>query len=687
MKTLFFTIIFIFLFSFSSEKAIAQTSMSVQELNSSSGLINFLSLTFDSRTMLYASRLQNESQYSFYLREKGANTWGDPIEITAINNLITPLVKIGGTCFNHNGTIIYFSLDVNDGNGMDIYSIQKENKQWLTPEKITNTINTTENESDPSISPDGNTFFFVRDILVENDYTDDYDCKKIMVSEKNKDLEWEKPYRLPGQINTGCVSAPRICSDNTSLIFSSVRDNETGFNVYSVKTIAKGIWSEPALIKSISTEASNIYPSISFDGTEIYSISQLKKGSKKESNQLYKAALSREFSPQKSVILKGKVTNLENGEPMLSTIKVMNPFTSKVISVFTTDEKTGTYSFFLNSKASYRIDFSSESFSHEIISYEIGYLDSNKIEEKNIQLYSSASVVLNIFDEENFQPLDATLKVYDNNSNEEININPKQLFSGRYKINLPLGKEYKILASKKNYFQDTLIFNLKKIVQFDEFEKDIELAVLKRDYIINIKDGATDVPLFVDVVIINKSRKEKIILRAAQSKDGKLKIPLREGDVYEINVVSSKGYAYSNTIIDLKKEKTGEVSIGLMALTADSKLELDNIVFETNSAELTSVSFVELDRVVELMAKNPNLSVEISAHTDNVGSDVYNLKLSERRAQSVVNYLTDKNANSERLIAKGYGEKTPIVANDTDENKAKNRRVELSILEQIEGVK
>jgi outer membrane protein OmpA-like peptidoglycan-associated protein len=82
------------------------------------------------------------------------------------------------------------------------------------------------------------------------------------------------------------------------------------------------------------------------------------------------------------------------------------------------------------------------------------------------------------------------------------------------------------------------------------------------------------------------------------------------------------------------------------------------------------------------MSKNPHLKVEISAHTDNVGSDVYNLKLSDRRAQSVVRYLTEKGANASNLIAKGYGESKPLVANDTDENKAKNRRVEMSILEE-----
>ena len=220
MKTIIFSIILTCFFIFPQKKIQAQevTAKVVSELNSASGLVNFLSLTFDSHTMVYASRLKNETQYAFYTREKGANAWNEPKAIIAINNLITPTSKIGGTCFNYNGSIIYFSIDVGDGNGMDIYFTTKVNNEWQAPEKIDKIINSSENESDPSISPDGNTFYFVRDVIIEGDFTDDYDCKKIMISEKSKTGKWGKPYRLPSQINSGCESSPKISSDNKTLL-------------------------------------------------------------------------------------------------------------------------------------------------------------------------------------------------------------------------------------------------------------------------------------------------------------------------------------------------------------------------------------------------------------------------------------------------------------------------------------
>ncbi|HSZ72768.1 MAG TPA: OmpA family protein, partial [Cytophagaceae bacterium] len=107
---------------------------------------------------------------------------------------------------------------------------------------------------------------------------------------------------------------------------------------------------------------------------------------------------------------------------------------------------------------------------------------------------------------------------------------------------------------------------------------------------------------------------------------------------------------------------------------------LNNLFFDFDSSSLTKESELELERVIELLNTNPTMTVEISAHTDDKGSDEYNAKLSQHRAESVVRFLTQKGINKERMLAKGYGESTPSVPNDTEENRAKNRRVEFKIL-------
>lgn len=110
---------------------------------------------------------------------------------------------------------------------------------------------------------------------------------------------------------------------------------------------------------------------------------------------------------------------------------------------------------------------------------------------------------------------------------------------------------------------------------------------------------------------------------------------------------------------------------------------LDGVNFETDSANLTSGARQRLDRSVEVLLRNPELSVEIGAHTDSVGSADYNLGLSQRRAESVMMYLIASGISANRMSAVGYGLTRPIASNDTAEGRAENRRVELRPVPEI----
>jgi OmpA-OmpF porin, OOP family len=113
------------------------------------------------------------------------------------------------------------------------------------------------------------------------------------------------------------------------------------------------------------------------------------------------------------------------------------------------------------------------------------------------------------------------------------------------------------------------------------------------------------------------------------------------------------------------------------ALDADGKVALYGILFDYDKATLQQTSSKQLQDVLTLLHDFPDLKLEIQGHTDSDGSASYNLQLSERRAQSVLKYLILFGIDSARLKSKGYGETLPVAPNDTAENKAKNRRVEL----------
>ncbi|HRH38418.1 MAG TPA: OmpA family protein [Flavobacteriales bacterium] len=124
-----------------------------------------------------------------------------------------------------------------------------------------------------------------------------------------------------------------------------------------------------------------------------------------------------------------------------------------------------------------------------------------------------------------------------------------------------------------------------------------------------------------------------------------------------------------------------KVDIVQVEPTVGTRVRLDNVQFEFNKADLLPGYEKELDKLVALMTDFPYLRVEIEGHTDDQGSDAYNLTLSDARAKAVVDYLMKEDVEKERLSWKGYGESKPLVPNDGEPNRAINRRVEFKVIE------
>lgn len=148
---------------------------------------------------------------------------------------------------------------------------------------------------------------------------------------------------------------------------------------------------------------------------------------------------------------------------------------------------------------------------------------------------------------------------------------------------------------------------------------------------------------------------------------------------------------------DPNKGKTLDVEVGMRAKafsesvkaaveSADvnaKTLVLKHVNFETGSAALTADSRYELDNLVTAMTTYPALVIQVAGHTDNVGDPASNQALSAQRAAAVTKYLTDRGVPAGRLQTRGYGDTQPVAENDTEENRAKNRRTEFTILSSI----
>ncbi len=104
------------------------------------------------------------------------------------------------------------------------------------------------------------------------------------------------------------------------------------------------------------------------------------------------------------------------------------------------------------------------------------------------------------------------------------------------------------------------------------------------------------------------------------------------------------------------------------------------IFFDIDKYDIKEKSTTELNRIITFLEQNPTIGIVIEGHTDNSGESGYNLDLSEKRAKAVHGYLISNGAESERLSFKGYGQEKPVVANDSENNRQLNRRIEFRIV-------
>lgn len=155
------------------------------------------------------------------------------------------------------------------------------------------------------------------------------------------------------------------------------------------------------------------------------------------------------------------------------------------------------------------------------------------------------------------------------------------------------------------------------------------------------------------------------ISKVSARRDGTYKIKLKK-DVKYVMLATARGFLNAKqqwNTLDLKDSKTYTMDFALSPVSRPVKME--NIFYEFGRWELTKASEEELDKLVKLLNDNPNITIELSAHTDLKGSDELNNELSQKRAQSCCDYLIAHGIEKERLTPVGYGESKPVIADKT----------------------
>lgn len=519
-----------------------------------------------------------------------------------------------------------------------------------TLEQLGTAINSEYNELSPVIAPDDKTLYFVRVSHPSNTFGTK-GSNDVWYSEKRDDGNWTVARRMPSSINKDQYNSLfSITPDGNKVLISGVyhngrRDNAVGISM--CKRTKTG-WSEPeeVIIPKLNDICKGQYLTacLSNDGKTLVLAFSEKKNSQEDN--LYVSFLSRAGKWSKPESLGADInTGSIETTPFLAS--------DNYTLYFATDRKGGLGG--TDIWVSKRLDRSWKRWSKPV------------------------------------------------NMGDKINSDANE-----YSFSVGASGEYAYVSTKKNSLGkgDIVRFKLRE----EKKESRVTASALqtsRSEEQKNLDNGGTPVDARslapTPVVIIsgrvvdNKTGKPvpdaKIVYQTLPDGEdgeaytnpvtGEYKIVLPYGAKYSYRA-EAKDFISIEKGIDLTqireyKELKNEV-LRIAAIEVGIDIPLNNIFFEYAKANLRPDSYPELDRMVETLQRNPNLVIEIQGHTDNVGSNESNMKLSQDRAEAVRKYLLSKKINAERVSSIGYGETRPIATNETEEGKAQNRRVQMAIV-------
>jgi len=285
-------------------------------------------------------------------------------------------------------------------------------------------------------------------------------------------------------------------------------------------------------------------------------------------------------------------------------------------------------------------------------------------------------IVVNVFgyvSDENKAPVGSLIRFYDDATGLEQGSAVSAFSDGYYRISLPPMKKYNVVIDMKGYLYLTDVLDLTDMSKYmkKEYMNDILVNELPEIKALQAKMTELNAQL-LELINQNSENVTKSI------KDYEELIKQYRSSINSLDLAIKKAklewMGKEDKIQDIRKD------FQLQTIRVGATFELKNIFFDFGKASLRDESKVELNKLVDIM-KRSEIVIELGGHTDSIGSDEANLRLSQDRVNSVKQYLVDNGINGDRIQAVGYGETQPLESNTTEEGRQKNRRVEVKILQ------
>ena len=544
----------------------------------------------------------------------------------------------------------------------------------------------------PSLSANGKTMIFETDRGPNGRW-------ELYFSEKNDKNKWQPPKPI-AKVNArgrdnDLIGGPSISYDGQTLFFfSSFEGGQGDMDIYYSERQGED-WSEPKSVgNAVNTARYEGFPSISPDGKRLYFIRDnfVKRRDKEICYTLWASTRQDDgtFGPPEQLpapINLGCEKSpriMADGRTLLfSSVRPGGVGSFDLYQSFLEDDNTWSDPInlgYINTEAADQ--FASVSAAGDLMYYQhTGDIFTVTIPDK-FRKYKLVTLDAQLVDAVTKKPIASTLNARSSTPKEKL-ITGKTTPEGRVSMVLRVGSKYALTAQVPGYFALNQPLDMTTIKEGAAVDKTLAMVPNPLPYQFECfdRDAKEPRPALKTPSIKVMDMETKKLLEVKLDGD-RATVLLEPGKNYKVAAQAANyGFFVRPLVADTADVAKNRLlrKIPLAAMKKDATVVLENITFETGSAALKPESSEELDRVVELLTSSPDLKLELSAHTDDVGGDEINLKLSDKRANSVAKYLTDKGIDAKRLLAKGYGKVQPLVPNDSDENRAKNRRVQFKI--------
>ena len=594
--------------------------------------------------------------------------------------------KIQHAHMSFDSLTIYFSALEPGKSSYDLYISRSRAGFWSIPERMNDSVNTPDaDEMWPSVSSDERRLYFVRR---------KYDAKLIKSSHGTQGItdhlftsdnlrgEWQQAE--PAMVSTDHDISPLVLPDNKTVLFArrEMEKKRQYYALYYTRYLGYGTWTLPVRVDS--TERRSLYaPYLKQQRDTILHLTEIKEQErdKREFDSVYfnrQIVLPPQMRSGNYGVLTGVVTDENSGRAVEATIRLYDAITANSLDEATCDATTGRFRVALQPYRKYNIDITAPNYSHYYLTIDCTNPDSLADRHVQVQIARNLSIRINPYDAELFTPEPQEREVIKNAATgKSLRVRTKREEQGRV-YELPIGETYALTFYRRGYVDTTITINTLRDVRFSAAEFDLPLRPVKKPLELQLTDELNAAVKEGTIRLRNRNKHEVIDM---PYNPPTTTVMLRQEDEYEL-VVQSPGHFFFDTIVSIPEGYDRQLcDVSLKPIQKDMVVQLKNIQFETNSYILTRSSHAELDKVVRLMEANPGLQIELSAHTDDVGTDDYNDQLSSKRGEAAMEYSVKKGIDRSRLTSTGYGKRRPLVPNTSDANRAINRRVEFKVTE------